>query len=352
MNPENSIQWYYTKEGSQYGPLDERALRSLAQTGGIAPTDLLWNTTMGDQWVEASSMPDIFATAPETPLAELPVLPLLDGTTPNRELMARARTSLKGRWGIAVGITLLYLAVFLIIGGIRAGIVMPAYIHSAVALHQSTPQTGSHSTPPLHPKITLPLGTRIFVGALQFIQFFLAAPLIVGLLIFSLNLARGTDAKVSDLFQGFRIVWRVLGAYILVGIFSFLWILLFLLPALAVFGWSIATHHPLNHQIQVCLFGLGTVGICFAISFIYYYSMTFFILADEPGNGPLRAIRKSKAMMRERRWKFFCLNLRFLGWVLLSLFTCGLGWLWLFPYILIAKAHFYDDVKERTALPC
>ena len=350
MNPETPVQWYYTKEGTQYGPLDESTLRRLAVTGEVAPTDLVWNTTMGDQWVEASTIPDLFATDTENPPARLPSLPVLDGTTPNRELMTRARASLKGRWGIAVGVTLLYLSAFMIIGVIRGGIIIPSYIHSATALHQHLPTAGSVSTHPLHPTVILPLGTRIFDAALQFIQFFITAPLIVGLLIFALKLARGTDAKVSNLFQAFRILWRVLGTYLLVGIFSLLWILLFLLPSLALFGWSIATHHPLNHPFGAGLFGLGTVGICFATSFIYYYSMTFFILADELQIGPLQAIRKSKAMMKDRRWKFFCLNLRFLGWMFLTLLTCGLGWLWLLPYLLITKAHFYDDVKDRAAV--
>ncbi len=49
------------------------------------------------------------------------------------------------------------------------------------------------------------------------------------------------------------------------------------------------------------------------------------------------------------KWKFFCLNLRFLGWAILCLFTLGIGFLWLIPYMEISFAKFYDDINGRQA---
>ena len=79
--------------------------------------------------------------------------------------------------------------------------------------------------------------------------------------------------------------------------------------------------------------------------------MTFFVLADDPTIGPLQAIKKSTVMMSGKKWKYICLQLRFIGWGILSVLTCDIGFLWLIPYITTAKAHFYLDVKDRASLP-
>ena len=78
----------------------------------------------------------------------------------------------------------------------------------------------------------------------------------------------------------------------------------------------------------------------------YAYSMAFFIMADNPSVGALEAIRRSKAIMRGRKAKLFCLDLRFLGWGILCLLTLGIGFLWLVPYIQASHAHFYEDVRQ------
>ena len=74
------------------------------------------------------------------------------------------------------------------------------------------------------------------------------------------------------------------------------------------------------------------------------YSQTFYVLADDPAAGPMEAVRRSKQMMTNRRGKLFCLGLRYLCWSLLCLLTCGIGFLWLYPYMGVGYARFYDDL--------
>ena len=63
----------------------------------------------------------------------------------------------------------------------------------------------------------------------------------------------------------------------------------------------------------------------------YSYSLTFFIIADEPGVGVTEAIRRSKLMMQGNKWKLLCLQMRFFWWALLCELTLGIGLLWLVP---------------------
>jgi len=74
--------------------------------------------------------------------------------------------------------------------------------------------------------------------------------------------------------------------------------------------------------------------------------MTFFVLADDANAGPLEAILRSSQMMKGYVWKSFCLSLRFIGWGLLCILTCLIGFFWLSPYMMVSMARFYDDIRE------
>jgi len=53
------MRWYYARDGVQEGPVDEDGLRELARNGKLDPGDLVWNEDLGEDWVEASTVPDI-----------------------------------------------------------------------------------------------------------------------------------------------------------------------------------------------------------------------------------------------------------------------------------------------------
>ncbi len=58
------MDWYYTSDSQQQGPVSFESLKELAQDGTLKPGDLVWNTDMGDQWQPASSIPDLFKSEP------------------------------------------------------------------------------------------------------------------------------------------------------------------------------------------------------------------------------------------------------------------------------------------------
>jgi uncharacterized membrane protein len=146
----------------------------------------------------------------------------------------------------------------------------------------------------------------------------IAGPLMLGLAIFSLSISRNQEAKVTQIFEGFNQFERSLVAYLLMMLFTFLWSLLFIIP-----------------------------GIIAGIS----YSMIFFIIAEDSSISARDALKKSKKMMYGYKWKYFRLQLRFLGLGILCIFTLGIGFLWLVPYMQISMAKFYDDVKVIQEIP-
>jgi uncharacterized membrane protein len=140
----------------------------------------------------------------------------------------------------------------------------------------------------------------------------IGGPLALGAAIFSLAIARGKEGNLGQLFDGFNHFATALVTYLLMLLYVFLWLLLLIVP-----------------------------GIIAALG----YSMTFYILADDPQIKPQDALKKSKSMMDGHKEKLFYLCLRFLLLGILCILTLGIGFLWLVPYVHVTMAKFYDDVK-------
>lgn len=140
----------------------------------------------------------------------------------------------------------------------------------------------------------------------------IGGPLALGAAIFSLSISRGKESRLGQLFEGFDHFATALVTYLLLLLYVFLWMLLLIFP-----------------------------GIIAALG----YSMTFYILADDPLIKPQDALKKSKSMMYGHKEKLFYLCLRFLLLAILCILTLGIGFLWLVPYVHVTMAKFYDDVK-------
>jgi len=144
------------------------------------------------------------------------------------------------------------------------------------------------------------------------IAILISGAMILGFNTFILAVAKNEEASISQVFDGFKHFGVALGAYLLQILFVLLWSLLLIIP-----------------------------GIIAALS----YSMTFYILVENENMGSLEAIKSSKEMMVGYKWKLFCLSCRFIGWSILCVFTLGIGFLWLFPYMSVSIAQFYNDIK-------
>ena len=54
------MQWYYSKNGTQLGPVEEVDLRSKLATGEVSPSDLIWREGMTD-WQPVARVPEFGA---------------------------------------------------------------------------------------------------------------------------------------------------------------------------------------------------------------------------------------------------------------------------------------------------
>ena len=128
-------------------------------------------------------------------------------------------------------------------------------------------------------------------------------------------LVSGDDRIAGNSFRfGLKPWIRNWWAYFLMEIKVFLWSLLFIIP-----------------------------GIIKAFA----YALTPFLLVDCPELSALQCIKLSNQMMKGHKFDLFYLYLSFIGWILLSILTLGIGLLWLVPYMQTSTASFYLDVKAQ-----
>ncbi|MBR3249330.1 MAG: DUF975 family protein [Clostridia bacterium] len=79
----------------------------------------------------------------------------------------------------------------------------------------------------------------------------------------------------------------------------------------------------------------------------YLYKPVMFILFDNPDKAPKEIVEDSAKIMTGNRWKYFCLELSFIGWAILASLTCGIGMLWLIPYTIVAQVCFYEVLAGK-----
>lgn len=142
----------------------------------------------------------------------------------------------------------------------------------------------------------------------------LLLPLSWGFAVAFLSNARGVEDpfSISRMFDGYRDFGRIFTTMLLQMFYLIMWTLLLIIP-----------------------------GIIKSFS----YSMTSFILRDNPEMKNNEAIELSMKMMDGHKADYFWLQLTFVGWAILCFFTFGIGYFWLIPYMQASVAQFYEEVK-------
>ena len=155
-----------------------------------------------------------------------------------------------------------------------------------------------------------------FVAAyIPFASIIITGPISVGVAgVFLAATRTGEKIKIGNMFNGFHKFAENLLLYLMIAIFTFLWALLFIIP-----------------------------GIIKGIS----YSMAFYIKNDHPEYDWKQCINESKRMMDGYKWQYFCLQFSFIGWILLGALCCGVGTLWVTPYMSTSQAEFYNQLKAK-----
>ena len=239
------------------------------------------------------------------------------------DFRAIARNALRGKWPTAV-----------LTGFIAA--LIGATIGTGGSSSVELPEAWQ-TNPVFQPIIPLLLTLASFLTIYSIVVMVIGGAGKLGYATFNLNLVDGKPAALSDLFSQFHRFGDGFCMNLLVGLYTALWTLLFIIPG---------------------------------IIKIYSYSMTPYILAEHPEMSVNEAITESRRMMDGNKGRLFCLELSFIGWALLIVLPLYLfiplmliggagavlwlllsvasaigGGLFLRPYTEAARAAFYRDVS-------
>ncbi len=108
---------------------------------------------------------------------------------------------------------------------------------------------------------------------------------------------------------------RSIALQFLVTLFTVLWILLFIIP-----------------------------GIIKA----YAYSMSFYLLFRKPELIASEAIDESKKLTDGYKSDLFVLDLSYLGWYFIGIFTFGILWFWIMPKHMTARTLYFKEIYEEN----
>lgn len=150
---------------------------------------------------------------------------------------------------------------------------------------------------------------------LSLVQLLLGGPLLLAAFTYFLHTAKYDQANTNYFFTPFSSIGRAIPAFLWQTFRIFLWSCLLLVPG---------------------------------IIKNYAYSQYFFILAEQPKISFNKALKTSEKITKGYKMELFMLDLSFLGWFILSTFTCGLALFYVLPYYLLTKAHLYHYLKTES----
>lgn len=230
------------------------------------------------------------------------------------ELKMEAKQMLQGRWKDAV---LMNLVPALLQIGIAFVMVMIVVVPVITYYVLTNPDT-------INSTVTANAGSRGASGGSGLIGGLISALFSVAIGWTFLETLRGQRDRfsVNDAFRGFSSPWLagIVAIYLLQTLFVFLWSLLLVIP-----------------------------GIVKSFS----YSQANYIykdIIDGTGERPkfIDCITASRRLMDGHKGQLFWLELSFIGWHILALATCGIGYLWLTPYLQATRAAFYNNLPETA----
>lgn len=131
--------------------------------------------------------------------------------------------------------------------------------------------------------------------------------------IYHLGVRQGKEMPYGCLLDGFAFLGKLILLNIVMGIFVYLWSLLFLIP--------------------------GIIAQ-------YRYRFAIYNLCENPEIGIMGAINMSKAQTAGFKGTLFVLDLSFLGWSILGWLTLGILNIWIAPYKEQANVGYFQEIKK------
>ena len=181
-------------------------------------------------------------------------------------------------------------------------------------------------------------------------------PISYGLIVSFIKLKRNEEIGYFDFFKygfnNFSRAWGIVGHTFIKMILPMIFIIISIIIMASSIGFSNYrvllgnSSEPLSFLAIIGMV-LYFVAIIYAIAKGLLYSLSNYIAYDNAEMSTKEAVEESARLMKGNRGSLFILELSFIGWAILTIFTLGIGALWLFPYMQVALVCFYEEVSQN-----
>ena len=241
----------------------------------------------------------------------------------SKDLKAMARAQLAGKYGIFIGAYLLYNMITFVISLITS---FTGQSSSAIANIAQGNFYGSYTGIIIDFVIQFIIGLILSILALGFNKMFLDG-------------SRGYTVKFEDIFYGFRhhpdriILMQLILSLISVACLLPGYIFLFL-----------ALRSDENIALLILCVAFLIIGCILFVYFTIVYSQSMFLMADYDDIGPVQSLKESRKLMHGNKGRYLYLSLSFIGFMFIGLLSCGIGLLWIIPYMNMTQTNFYRNI--------
>lgn len=153
----------------------------------------------------------------------------------------------------------------------------------------------------------------------------------------------------SDGFNSFGKVWAVAGWTILKLLVPVIILIVSIIVMVIGFTMGAASSSSVGTILGV----IGTIAYIISLIYTvvksYLYMLSLYIVRDNEDMTAKESVEESAKLMNGHRWAYFWLQLTFIGWAILSVFTFGIGMVWLIPYIQVSNIAFYENLAGKSS---
>lgn len=108
-----------------------------------------------------------------------------------------------------------------------------------------------------------------------------------------------------------------------------------------------STELPFN-SVLFLVYAILLVAGCFIRIFVnLLLSQVFYLMLDFPEYSGPELLRLAPKLIKGHKVRLFYIMLSFFPLVLLCVLSCGIGYLWVYPYIQTTYANFYLDLVQK-----
>lgn len=196
----------------------------------------------------------------------------------------------------------------------------------------------------------------IIANIISIISKIIGIPLSFGITCSFIRLKRDEDVKAFDFlnsgFSNFGRAWKITLRVILKLILPIILFFVAMITVSVIVAYSsidLLANNIAKETILAAVVGIIVIVpiYCWLIIRSLLYSLTTYIAFDNPDMTALEIVNESERMMKGNRTKLVLLTLSFIGWAILCIFTLGIGYLWLIPYVQVAEVCFYESILEK-----